>query len=94
MRFVLDGSPWSFFSPFLDFSGTFCKRAVAASWNIAAKYPYGELLFFLLHKENVGETEAWPSMTEQEGQGCNMSANLGANWDKTPETVGPFWRWT
>ena len=51
MRYVMDGSPWSFISPFLDLYDTFKMRTTATSWNIAAKYPCGKLLFFLLHEE-------------------------------------------
>ena len=43
----------SFISPFLDLPDTFNMRTTATAWNIAAKYPCGELLFFQLHKQLV-----------------------------------------
>ena len=49
MQYVLDGSTWSFISPFLDLLDTFNMRTTATSWNSATKYPGGALLFFLLH---------------------------------------------
>ena len=49
MRYAMDGSPWSFISPFLDLPDTFNMRTTATAWNVAAKYYCGELLFFLLH---------------------------------------------
>ena len=42
MQYVLDGSTWSFICPFLDLFD-------ATTWNSAAKYLGGALLFFLLH---------------------------------------------
>ena len=49
MRYVMDGSPWSFICPFLDLYDTFNMRTAATTWNSAAIFPCGELLFFLLH---------------------------------------------
>ena len=49
MQYVMDGSTWSFICPFLHFLDTFNMRTAATTWNSAAKYPCGELLFFLLH---------------------------------------------
>ena len=49
MQYVLDGSIWSFICPFLDLLDTFNMRTTATTWNSAAKYSCGELLFFLLH---------------------------------------------
>ena len=39
MQYVLDGSTWSFISPFLDLLDTFNMRTTATSWNSAAKCP-------------------------------------------------------
>ena len=47
MRYVMGGSPRSFISPFLDLYDTINMRTTATSWNIAAKYSCGELLFSL-----------------------------------------------
>ena len=49
MQYVLDWSTWSFICPFLDLLDTFNMRTTATTWNSAAKYPGGALLFFLLH---------------------------------------------
>ena len=49
MQYILDGSAWSFICPFLDLLDTFSMRTTATTWNLAAKYPFGVLLFFMLH---------------------------------------------
>ena len=48
MQYVLDGSTWSSICPSLDLLDTFNMRTTATTWNSAAKYPGGALLFFLL----------------------------------------------
>ena len=45
MQYVLDGSTWSFICPFLDLLDTVNMRTTATTWNSAAKYTGGELLF-------------------------------------------------
>ena len=45
MQYTLDGSPWSFISPFLDLHDTFNMRTAVTTWNSAAKYLCGALLF-------------------------------------------------
>ena len=45
MLYVMDGSPLSFIGPFLDLYDTFNMRTTATSWNFAAKYSCGSLLF-------------------------------------------------
>ena len=59
MRYVMEVPSWSFISPFLDLYDTFNTRTAATSWNLAEKYPCGELLLFLLPNEpghSVGGT--------------------------------------
>ena len=51
MRYVMDGSPWSFISPFLDLCDTLNMRTTATSWNFAARYTCGALPFFLFQNE-------------------------------------------
>ena len=45
MQYVMDGSTWSFICPFSDLLDTFNMRTAATTWNSAAKYSFGELLF-------------------------------------------------
>ena len=49
MQYVMDGSTWSFICPFLNLYDTFNMRTAATTWNSAAKYFFGALLYFLLH---------------------------------------------
>ena len=47
MRYVLDGFTWSFICPFLDLYDNFNMRTAATTWNSAAKYSCGELVFLM-----------------------------------------------
>ena len=51
MRYAMDGSPWSFISPFLDLCDTFQHENFGHLLELAEKYPCGELLLFLLPNE-------------------------------------------
>ena len=106
MWYVMDGSPWSFISPFLDLSDTFNMRTTATSWNTAAKYPCGELLFFLLHKEphedmapghsvggNVQEVAHTVRQEYLVGTWpeCDEAVYHSAVWGKPPGVDGSTW---
>ena len=39
MRYVMDGSPWSFICPFLHLFDTFNMKTAATTWNSAAIFP-------------------------------------------------------